>query len=157
MTILKRGIFLALAVSSAACHSYAPIERAAVRPGQSVRVEIEREEAIRQVERLGSIRTSIEGAVVDSPAQALGLTIRSGAASAADVVRLNDYLELPWDQVVGVEEKRFNPGRTALGAALAGVLAWAILEVADLSSSGNNGEGGTDAFQPGVGLFGVGR
>ncbi|MDT8340025.1 MAG: hypothetical protein RQ751_00815 [Longimicrobiales bacterium] len=141
--VRKGGVLMAL-LSLAGCHSFTPVDRSAIEPGQSLRVTLTREEALRQVEALGDLREQIQGTVREAGGPSLGLTMASPPAYAVGDPRaagLRSYLELPWSGVERVELKRFDWVRTGLFAAAAAVVTVAILEVTD-DSGGGNGEGG---------------
>ena len=150
-----RRLSLFLLLATAGCHSYAQIDPSTITPGQSVRVEIERQEAVRQVELLGSLETSIQGTVRESSSGVLGMTIRDPNTGAGQT-GFNMFVSFPLAQVVRVEEKRFSAARTGAMAALGGLITWAILNIAD-NSSGGDDPGGTDQQLIRIPVFSIGR
>jgi len=153
--IRRAGLLFAL-IATTGCHTYAQIDRAAVTPGQNVRVEIERQEAVRQVEALGSLETSIQGTVRELSTESVGLTIRDPSTIAGSP-GFNTFITFPWDRVVLVEEKRFSLARTGAMAAIGAVITYAILNIADNSTSDPDPGTGTDSQLVRIPIFSVGR
>ncbi|HSG48779.1 MAG TPA: hypothetical protein VLA43_13245, partial [Longimicrobiales bacterium] len=137
---------LLLAPLLAGCHTFTPVERSQLQPGQSVRVTLTPAESVNHVQLLGSLKESVQGTVREVEASNLGLTLATAPppvpGSPANT-GLRSYLELPWSGVSGVEVKRMNWLRTGLLAAGAAVVTVVILDVADLSGGSNN-EGGVN-------------
>lgn len=138
---LRRAAALAAIPFLGGCFAYVPIEPSAVSPGTTVRVQLDREEAVRQIDALGGLRERLEGRVAEqTTAGALALTVRQAATPAAGG-RFNAFLTLPWKHVARVERKDFSPLRTAAVAAGAGVVAAVALAVLEGSSRPGEGEG----------------
>ncbi len=155
VTSQMRRLSLLLLVATAGCHSYAQIHPSTVTPGQSVRVEIERQEAVRQVELLGSLDTSIQGTIRESSDRVVGLTIRDPNTNAGQT-GFNTFVSFPWAQVIRVEEKRLSVARTGAMVAIGSVIVLAILNIAD-NSSGTNDPGGPDQQRVQIPIFSIGR
>jgi len=125
----------------AGCYAYADVDRAAVSPGATVRVSLEREEAVRHVDALGGLRERVEGQVAEQTGpSALALTVRHTATPAQGGM-FNAFVTFPWNGVTRVELKRFSPTRTGLVAGGAAVVAVAVLSVLEGSSDAGQGEG----------------
>lgn len=125
------------------CYAYTEIDRASVAPGATVRVAVDRQEAIRQLDVLGGLRERVEGQVAEQTnGSSLAMIVRQ-SATPADGGRFNAFLTLPWSSVSSVEIKRFSLLRT--GAVMSGgaVVAVAILSVLEGSSKPGDGEGPT--------------
>lgn len=146
---------LALAATLGACHSYREVTPGDLRPGTAVRVEIERQEAVRQVERLGDLETSISGTIQELTADALGLTIRDPNATPGQNA-FRRYVEFPRDRVVRIEEKRFDPVKTGLFAAAGGVVTWLVLQVTEGSSQEGPETPGPNSMTIGLPIFRLG-
>lgn len=160
---MKQRQFLAgallLAPLLGACHTFAPMERSQLQPGQSVRVTLTPDESARQVQILGALRESIQGTVRETGGGGLGITLATNTAvtpGGPASTGLRTYLELPWNGVSEVEVKRISWARTGLLAAGAAVVAVVILEVADLSG-GSNDEGGVNEQRVRIPLLSIAR
>lgn len=160
---MKPRSFFAIALFAAplvaGCHTFTPVDRSQLEPGQSVRVTLTPNESAAQVQHLGSLRASLQGTVGELGETGLGLTLASntgvtpgGPASTG----LRTYLELPWNGVSGVEVKRMDWVRTGLLAAGAAVVTVVILDVADLSG-GRNDEGGVNEQRVRIPLLSIAR
>lgn len=136
-----RNLFLLLAAAvSAGCYTYGEVRPASVRPGETVRVTITSQEALRQEEALSGLRSTVEGQVVESDASGtLGLTVPRPDGSPAERTAFNAFVTLPWTSITRVEEKRLSRGRTFLLAAAGAVAAVGVLALAT---------GGTGAVEP---------
>lgn len=142
MRRVRRNLWVVLAVPFlGGCYAYADIDSAAVSPGATVRVSLDREEAVRQIDALGGLRERVEGQVTEQTTdRAVALTVRQSATPAAGG-RFNAFVVLPRSSITRVELKRFSPQRTALAAAGAGVLAVATLSVLNAITDGDPSEG----------------
>lgn len=134
-------LVLAAAPWLAGCYAYTDVDRSAVPPGATVRVSVERDEAVRHVDALGGLRERVEGQVAEQTSPtALALTVRQ-AATPAQGGMFNAFVTFPWSGVTRVELKRFSPTRTALLAGGATAVAIAVLSVLEGSSKSGPGEG----------------
>lgn len=142
MRMVSRSLVLMLALPFlGGCYAYADIDGAAVSPGSTVRVSLDRAEAVRQIDALGGLRERVEGRVTEQTTEsALALTVRQAATPAAGG-RFNAFVVLPWSSLTGVEVKRFSPQRTALAAAAAGAVVVATLSVLNAITDGDPSEG----------------
>jgi hypothetical protein len=123
------------------CYSYAEIDRASVAPGATVRVALDRQEAVRQIDVLGGLRERVEGQVMEqSNGASLAMTVRQ-SATPSDGGRLNAFVTLPWTSVTLVEVKRFSLFRTGAVVGGGAVVAVAVLSVLEGGSKTGPGEG----------------
>lgn len=124
------------------CYSYHAIPAASATPGQTVRVTLSPEEALRQQETVGSLRQRVEGEVVEKGADgSLGLTVPRPASSPSQRAGLNTFVALPPSAIVQVEAKRFSAGRTALLAGAGAAAAVAVLAVVEAVAGDGGDEG----------------
>lgn len=122
------------------CHTWTEMEPGPVPVGTRVRVTLTPEEAVRQVEGLGSLRQVVPGTVVQGAGEGmLALATPRGGASPG-TRGFNDYLSVPWSQVVRLEGKQLSLTRSVGLAAGMGVGAALILSVTDGSARDGNGE-----------------
>jgi hypothetical protein len=154
MNATGRAALVPLILVLGACHTFRPADRASVRSGEQVRVTLTSEAAAAQIETFGDYRTSVEGVVQETGSGGLGMTVaRPSSAVEPGGTNLRSYVQIPWDDVTGVETKHFSASRTALvvgGAALAAV---AILSVADFSGGNDGDPPGTDNQRVRIPLF----
>jgi hypothetical protein len=109
------------------CYTFTSVEPAALEPGMSVRVTIDRAEAVKQAEVLGGTGTVVQGTVSDqSTPDSIGIFFRP-----TGLTRFNSFVEVPWSSVQQVEAKSFSPSRTAGLVAIGAVVAVAVIAVAD--------------------------
>lgn len=160
---MKQRQFLAGALLVApllvGCHTFTPVERSDLQPGQSVRVTLTPDESANQVQSLRALRESVQGTVREVGDGGLGITLATNTAvtpGGPASTGLRTYLELPWNGVSGVEVKRINWLRTGLLAAGAAVVTVVILDVADLSG-GSNDEGGVNEQRVRIPLLSISR
>lgn len=142
MRMVSRSLMAIMAVPLlGGCYAYADVDGATVSPGSTVRVSLDRDEAVRQIDALGGLRERVEGMVTGQTTErAVTLTVRQSATPAAGG-RFNAYVVLPWSSITRVEAKHFSPQRTALAAAGAGALAVATLSVLNAITDGDPSEG----------------
>lgn len=153
------AVVLLVAPLVAGCHTFSPIERSELRPGQSIRVTLTPGESVNQVQRLGALKESLQGTVRDLGDGGLGITLATNAAVAAGSpvsTGLRTYLDLPWAGVSGLEVKRLDWTRTGLLVAGTAAVAVLILDVADFSGGGGQG-GGTDQQRVSIPLLTLSR
>lgn len=132
-------LFLATVLSG--CYAYAEVDRGAVAPGSVVRVVLDRQEAVRQVDVLGGLRERVEGQVApQTNGTGLSLMVRQTATPAQGGM-FNAFATFPWSSVGLIEVKRFSPVRTALVAGGGAAVAIAVLSVLEGSSKKGDGEG----------------
>lgn len=146
---------LGLLPAMAACHTFNPVDRSALEPGNAIRVTLTPAESGRQLERFGRFRGSLEGTVRDLEGPTLGLTLPADLpppAGSPASMGLRSYVEVPWEGVAGVEVKRISWVRTGLLAAAATVATVVILDVTD-DSGGGRGDGGVDQQRVSVPLL----
>jgi hypothetical protein len=135
---LRGAAVLITALQLVGCYAYGQVEPASVRAGETVRVTITSEEALRQEDVLAGLRSTLEGQVVESDASgSLGLTLPRPGASPAERTAFNTFVAVPWSSVTRVEEKRLSKGRTILLAAAGAAAAVGILA---LATGGTGGE-----------------
>jgi len=122
--------------SSSACYTFAPTEPSAVRPGMSVRVTLEAEEVLKQVEVLGGLDPVIRGeATEETTADRVALSFRRSGVS-----QFNSYFSAPWSSVREVEHKVFSAPRTiGVGLAGAAVVVAVLSVVNELGQSSGEG------------------
>ena len=124
------------------CYAYHTIPAASAAPGQTVRVTLSAEEALRQQETVGSLRQRVEGEVVEKGADgSLGLTVPRPPSSPSQRTGLNTFVALPPSSIVQVEAKRFSVGRTALLAGAGAAAAVAVLAVVEAVAGDGGDEG----------------
>lgn len=131
----------------AGCHTFSPVDRSALEPGNAIRITLTAEESVRQVERLGGLRTSVQGTVRDLDGPSLGLTLPADVPpppGSPASTGLRSYVEIPWPGVAALEVKRISWARTGLLAAAAAVATVVIMDVADQSANDGSGGGGVD-------------
>ncbi len=143
-----------LLVPLAACHTFAPVQRGDLVPGQSILVTLTPQASADQVQALGSLRRSVQGTVRDVEGSTLGLTLASANGEAASS-GLRTYLELPWNGVAGIEQKEFSWLRTGLFAGGAALVTVVILNVADDSGGGDGEPGGINEQRVSIPLFSI--
>ena len=131
---------IACALSTTGCYSFVEVPPTAIATGSTVRVTLSSEEALRQRDYLGELRTSIEGRVLGEPdADTLGVAVRSLEGSPADRPGFSTYVGVPRSGILRVEQKRLSVARTAAFAGAAAAVAAAVLAIAT-SSTGQKGE-----------------
>ena len=124
-------------VGSSGCFSYTEVPLDAVRPGQAVRVTLDRAEALRRAEEREEFQQQVTGTVTEqTTADALGLSYVGTRGSD-----FRDFMLVDWQWVERLEGREISWIRTGGLAVIGAVVAVAILEIAD-NSSGGNGEGG---------------
>ena len=123
-----------IAVLLGGCYSYVPIDIAAVRPAEYVRVEITDTAAVRLVKDFGAYLTALEGQVAREGTDSLSVTVPVGRdyqGVALEGGRQTLFLGLK--EVRGVRRREFSRGRTVaagvgtlilFGAVVAGVAQW---------------------------------
>jgi hypothetical protein len=154
MNARGRATLVPLILVLGACHTFRPADRAAIRQGEQVRVNLTSDEAASQIETFGDYRTSVEGVVQDTGSGALGLTVsRPPSALEPQGTNLRSYVQIPWDGVTGVETKHFSALRTTLLAGGAALAVVAILSVADFSGGGDGEPPGTENQRVRIPLF----
>ncbi len=115
-----------------ACYSYRTIPIDEVRPELEVRLRVKPEAAVRVSEVVGYPTQNVEGTFVHLQGDTLLLTVPSPTAPEARTVqRLYQRLDLPVSQVIEVQQRSFNRGKTfaciaGAVAAGAGVAVWAF-------------------------------
>ncbi|HET9984396.1 MAG TPA: hypothetical protein VFQ38_12440 [Longimicrobiales bacterium] len=127
-TRARSVVGLVAAAGSAACFRYVPVQPAAVRPTEDVRVALSDSAAVRLVSELGAYTGELEGRLAPQHGDSLSLSILIGReyrGVALDQVR--QTLFLGRGEVVAVQRREFSRGRTALvlGGVLAGFVAMA--------------------------------
>jgi len=136
------ALVLLCGLITSGCYSYRPIPAASVAPGQTVRVTLSPEEALRQQENVGALRQQIEGEVVETdPDGRLGLTVPRPPSSPSQRGGLNTFVTLPASAIVQLEEKRFSAARTALLAGAGAAAAVAVLAVVEAVAGDGGDEG----------------
>lgn len=119
----------------AGCYSFAPVDRAVLEPGMSVRITLEREEVLRQADARGDLDPVLRGTITDQTTEeTLGLLYRPAGTS-----RFNRFLAVPWSGVRQVEAKAFSPARTVGLVAIGAAITVAVIAVTDQSGE-NTGE-----------------
>jgi hypothetical protein len=135
--VVRAGAIALLLVASSGCYSYAEIPVDAVRPGQAVRVTLDRAEALRRAEEREEFQQQVTGTVTEqTTAESLGLSYVGTRGSD-----FRDFMLVNWASIEQVEGREISWLRTGGLAAIGAVVAVAILEIAD-NSSGAPGEGG---------------
>jgi hypothetical protein len=134
-----RGVaVLIAALQLGGCYAYGQVEPASVRAGETVRVTITSEEALRQEEVLAGLRSTLEGQVVETDRTGtLGLTLPRQGGSPAERTDFNTFVAVPWSSITRVEEKRLSKGRTILLAAAGAVATVGILTLATGGTGGD--------------------
>lgn len=123
------------------CYAYAEADRAAVAPGSVVRVVVDRQEAVRQVDVLGGLREQVEGQVApQTNGTGLSLMVRQ-TSTPADGGLFNTFATYPWSSLTLIEVKRFSVFRTALMAGGGAAVAVAVLSVLEGGTKKGDGEG----------------
>jgi hypothetical protein len=123
------------------CYSYRPLPMTAAVPGQTVRVTLSPEEALRQQENVGALRQQIEGEIVESSSAGIGLTVPRPASSPAQRGGLNTFVTLPPTSIVQLEEKKFSAARTARFAGAGAAAAVAVLAIVEAVAGDAGDEG----------------
>lgn len=123
------------------CYAYTDIDSdpSTVPVGATVRVGIDRQEAVRQLDVLGGLEERVEGQVTEQTnGSGLAMTVRH-SATPAEGGRFNAFVIVPWSSVNRVELKRFSVVRT--GAIVAGGAAVAAVVLSVLEGSSKPGDG----------------
>ena len=136
---MRRGAAVVALCCTTGCYSFRPVQPAGIQEGSTIRVTVTPEEAARQRDRVGSLTEELEGRVLVLGADSLGLAIRDWEGSPADRPDFSTYVAVPSTEIVQLEEKRLNVGRTVAIAGAAAAVAVAILAIG-VSSGGDNGE-----------------
>jgi hypothetical protein len=135
--VVRAGAIAGILIASSGCYSYVEVPVDTVRPGQAVRVTLDRAEALRRAEERDEFQQQITGTATEqTTAEALGLSYIGTRGSD-----FRDFMLVNWQSVERVEGREISWLRTGGLAALGAVVAVAILEIAD-NSSGTPGEGG---------------
>lgn len=143
-TLMSKQLWLGLLflLTLPGCYSYHAIPVTSTTTGQTVRVTLSPEEAVRQQETVGALRQRVEGEVVEKGTDgSLGLTVPRPASSPSQRASLNTFVTLPPSSIVQVEEKRFSVGRTALLAGAGAAAAVAVLAVVEAVAGDGGDEG----------------
>jgi hypothetical protein len=131
------GALALIMVASSGCYSYVEVPVDAVRPGQAVRITLDRAEALRRADERDEFQQRVTGTVTEQTTdEAVGLSYIGTRGSD-----FRDFMLVNWESVELVEGREVSWLRTGGVAALGALAAVAILEIADNSSGGNN-EGG---------------
>lgn len=126
----------------AGCQSFTRIEPATVNPGAAIRITLDREETLRQADRLGQLQSVINGVATDaSDGSSLSLTYRLPSPTPTQPNRFNGLMTVPWANIVQVEKRHFSAGKTVGLVAVGAAITVAILVVND-ESGGGPSEGG---------------
>ena len=134
---VRAGAIALILIASSGCYSYVEVPVDAVRPGQAVRVTIDRAEALRRAEEREEFQQEITGTVTEqTTTESLGLSYIGTRGSD-----FRDFMLVNWQSVEQIEGREVAWLRTGGLAVLGAVVAVAILEIADNSSGGPN-EGG---------------
>lgn len=146
---MKRITLLLAALLLSGCYSYQVVPTDALRPGTQVRAHITGEE----VDRIGSIvgfeTRDVEGRVDRTGTDGLMLVVPAQTASTgSEVRRFYQRVDLPWNSIMEVQERRLNKTKTyaLVAAAVAGVgvlTAWTFGALGE--GSGKGTKGGTNA------------
>jgi hypothetical protein len=148
MVNLKRALYLMPLLGG--CYSYTPIDFAAAPAGSDVRTRISGAALDRVAPLLGSFDTRVfTGTVVENSAGTMVLEVPTGAMSnvVADVVQLHARIPLFPADMVSLEQRKLDVGRTSI---LAGVIAAGVgLGVAAaLHAGGGSSEEGRQPGEP---------
>lgn len=136
---VHRSAAIAALFCNTACYTFRPVQPAALTEGSTIRVTVSAEEALRQRDRIGLLTEQLEGRLLATHADSLGLAIREWVGSPADRPDFSTYVAVPRGAVVQLEEKHLDVGRTVALAGAAAAVAAAVLAIS-VSSSGNSGE-----------------
>lgn len=140
---LMRGRVLAwlvLAPLGSGCYRYVPIDLAAVRPAEDLRVHATEAAAVRLVREFGTYLTALEGRVSREGPDSLSITVPIGRDYRGVALEGGrQVLFLGRSEVVGVRRREFSRGRTVVvsaGALLAfGLLVVAVTQWSDPNST----------------------
>lgn len=141
---------IAFALIAAGCYTYEPIET--VRPGMSIRAQLENEAAIRRSQGLDDPIVRYDGRVVEATEGELALDVLVARTSSAfQDVEIRDTVRLPRTEVRSMMERKFSPVRT--GLITVGVVAGAVAVVlgvdAIVGGTGDDpGPGPDPTFRP---------
>ncbi len=139
---LERTVLLAAGLALASgCYSYAPVRVDSLTPGQTVRVRLTPEEAMRLEEMRRTDNRLMEGTYLET--SGLQMTVNTQVSRTdpmAGTRALIQTIDVPLSQVVEVEERSFDRVKTgAVVAGLAAGLVWAIIEATgDAVAPGTN-------------------
>jgi hypothetical protein len=144
MVSMKRSLFLLPLLGG--CFSYMPIDPATVPTGTEVRARITGAASDRVAPLLGTFDTRvITGNVVENNSGAMVLDVSMGAMPnvSASVVPLRTRVPIGASDLVSLEQRRMDVGRTALlgGVIAAGVGAGAVLAIRAGGGKGDPGNG----------------
>jgi hypothetical protein len=148
MVKLKRPLYLMPLLVG--CYSYTPIDVTAVPAGSEVRTRITGAASDRVAPLIGSFDTRVLiGSVVENNAGTMVLEVPTGAMSnvVADVVQLHARVPLSAGDMVSLEQRKLDVGRTSMlaGAIVAGI---GIGVAAALHAGGGSSEEGRQPTEP---------
>jgi hypothetical protein len=150
------GALLFVTASTTACYRYAPVEPAAIRPNEEVRVVITDNAATRLLKEFGPLTGSLEGQYAEQGADSVSVTLLIGRAyQGMALENTRQTLFLARSEVVEVRRRTMSRGRTAF--ATAGVLVGFALLVNSVVLSGdpNPNDGEPPPPPPPTGSLGI--
>jgi hypothetical protein len=122
------------------CYRYVPVDIAAIRPTEDVRVQVTESAAVRLVKEFGTYLTALEGRVSREGTDSLSITVPIGRDyRGVSLEGGRQVLFLGRSEVVGLRRREFSRGRTLAVSAGAlvvfGALVAAVTQWSDPNSS----------------------
>lgn len=125
------------------CYAYSPVERseAAPRPGESVRIALDRPDAVALRDHTVTYAVRLDGEFFRS--DSTGLTISTWwvvASGGAEYKGVGETVTVPWSNVASLERRALSAPRTGLFTA--GLVVGALVLGNAVSGVGGTGENG---------------